>query len=208
MCRPTPVRGERQRIRLVARRVGHDGGRLPARAGGEDFGDRHLFHLMLSVDMGVCIDVPRPWWRSGRAWSPSRRLAGSGSPVCGSSLMRSAALEFTMWHNKLLVCGVRMLTRGAIALMSSRPVRVPHRVARRGSEHRGAPSLSGCRAQRRPARAALGPTPPQQTPPRRARARQAADSTASHHVDARALDVDGVGRGAVPPHRRPRAASS
>ncbi|CAH0376845.1 unnamed protein product, partial [Pelagomonas calceolata] len=84
------VRRERQRIRLVARRVGHDGGRLPARAGGEDFGDRHLCHLMLSVDMGVCRDVPRPWWRSGRAWSPSRRLAGSGSPVCGSSLMRSA----------------------------------------------------------------------------------------------------------------------
>ena len=57
---------------------------MPARAGGEDFGDRHLFHLMLSVDMGVCRDVRSAMVakRESMVTEPSPRR--QRQPVCGS----------------------------------------------------------------------------------------------------------------------------
>ena len=61
------------------RRVGHDGGRLPARAGGEDFGDRHLFHLMLSVDMPGCVGTYLGLVAKRESMVTGRRLAGSGT---------------------------------------------------------------------------------------------------------------------------------
>ena len=150
--------------------------------------------LMLIVDLGLGTDVPRPSWRSGRAWSPRRRLAGSGSPTFRSST-RSAVCALKL--RDVVVARSARVRRAQPSGLSLLDVvsRLVRRLGtgwtRRGLGICGAP-ISGA------PKAALHVV---------VRARRAITQRRHQlHVHARALDVDGVGRGsrAASP-RAPRA---